>query len=49
MNLLLAIGLILVVLWVLGLITSYTLSGGIHLLLVIAIAVIIIWFMGRRR
>jgi hypothetical protein len=49
MNLLLVIGLILVVLWVLGLITSYTLGGGIHILLVIAIIAIIVWFvMGRR-
>jgi len=48
-NLLLAIGLILVVLWVLGLVSSYTLGGGIHILLVIAIIVIIVWFvLGRR-
>jgi hypothetical protein len=47
-NLLLVIGVILVVLWVLGLITSYTLGGGIHVLLVIAIIAIIVWFvMGR--
>ena len=48
-NLLVAVGVILLVLWVLGLVTSYTLGGGIHILLVIAIIVIIIWFvLGRR-
>jgi hypothetical protein len=36
------IAVILVVLWILGLVTSYTLGGFIHALLVIAIIVIII-------
>jgi hypothetical protein len=36
------IALILVVLWVLGLVSSYTLGGFIHVLLVIAIVVILI-------
>ena len=49
LNLLLAIGVILAILWFLGLITSYTLGGGIHVLLVIAVIVIIIWFVVRRR
>ncbi len=48
-NLLLAAGLILFVLWLLGLITSYTLGGGIHVLLVIAIILIIIWLLFGRR
>jgi len=49
-HILLVIGLILFVLWLLGLITSFKLGGGIHVLLVIAIIVIIVWFvMGRRR
>ncbi|MBN2546913.1 MAG: lmo0937 family membrane protein [Spirochaetes bacterium] len=48
-NLLLIIGVILTVLWLLGLISSYTLGGGIHILLVIAVIVIIIWFVTRRR
>ena len=43
-NLLLVIGIIFIVLWVLGLITSYTLGGAIHVLLVIAIIAIIVWF-----
>jgi len=49
LNLLLAIGLILFVLWLLGLITSFTLGGGIHVLLVIAVVVIIIWLVMRNR
>lgn len=33
---------ILLVLWLLGMVTSYTLSGYIHILLVIAIVVLVI-------
>jgi hypothetical protein len=33
---------ILVILWILGLVTSYTLGGFIHVLLVIAIIVIVV-------
>lgn len=33
---------ILIVFWVLGLVTSYTLNGFIHILLVVAIVVILI-------
>lgn len=36
------IAVILIILWLLGLITSYTLGGFIHLLLVVAIIVILI-------
>ena len=36
------IALILIVLWVLGLVTSYTMGGLVHVLLVIAIVVILI-------
>lgn len=36
------IAVILVVLWLLGIITSYTIGGFIHLLLVIAIIVVLI-------
>jgi hypothetical protein len=49
LNLLLAIGVILAILWALGLITSYTLGGGIHVLIVIAVIVFIIWLVARRR
>ena len=41
---------ILLVLWVLGLVSSYTLGGWIHLLLVIALVVVVLnLFQGRRR
>lgn len=36
------IAIILVVLWILGLVTSYTMGGFIHILLVVAIVVIVI-------
>ncbi len=36
------IAVILIVLWLLGLVTSYTLGGFIHILLVVAIIVILI-------
>lgn len=40
---------ILLVLWLLGLVTSYTMSGFIHILLVIALVVLLInLFSGRR-
>lgn len=39
---------VLLVLWLLGLLTSYTLGGVIHLLLVVAVVVVIIrLFQGR--
>ena len=40
---------ILLVLWLLGLVTSYTVGGLIHLLLVVALVVIVIQFMSGRR
>ena len=43
MGLLLAIGLILLVLWVLGLVSRRTLGGFVHVALVIAVILIIIW------
>lgn len=36
------IAVILIVLWLLGLVTSYTMGGFIHILLVIAIVVILL-------
>ncbi len=41
------IAIILVVLWILGLVSSYTLGGFIHILLVIAIVMILVRFIGR--
>jgi hypothetical protein len=40
---------ILLVLWLLGLVSSYTLGGFIHLLLVIAVVVLIIQLLSGRR
>jgi hypothetical protein len=40
---------ILLVLWLLGMVTSYTLGGFIHILLVIAIVVVIIRVIQGRR
>ncbi|WP_295686473.1 lmo0937 family membrane protein [uncultured Nevskia sp.] len=43
------IAVILLVLWILGLVSSYTMGGLIHILLVLAIIVIVIRaFQGRR-
>jgi Family of unknown function (DUF5670) len=49
MDLLWTIGIILLVLWLLGLVTSYTLGGFIHILLVLAIIVILIRVIQGRR
>jgi len=43
------VAIILVVLWALGLVTSYTLGGFIHILLVLAVIVIAIRFLQGRR
>ncbi len=43
------IAIILVVLWILGLVTSYTLGGFIHLLLVIAVIMLLIRIIQGRR
>jgi hypothetical protein len=43
------IAVILVVLWLLGLVTSYTLGGFIHVLLVLAIIVVLVRVIQGRR
>ena len=43
------IAVVLLVLWLLGLVTSYTLGGFIHALLVIAVIVIVIQLITGRR
>ena len=40
---------LLTILWLLGMITSYTLGGLVHILLVIAIIVVLIRFIQGRR
>ena len=43
------IAIILVILWILGLVSSYTMGGFIHVLLVLAIVVILINVISGRR
>ena len=43
------IAIILIVLWLLGFVTSYTMGGLIHILLVIAVVVILIRLIRGRR
>ena len=43
------IAVILLILWMLGLVTSYTLGGFIHILLVLAIIIIVINLLSGRR
>ncbi len=44
------IAIVLIVLWLLGLVTSYTIGGFIHILLVVAIIMILVNLLsGRRR
>jgi hypothetical protein len=43
------VSIVLVILWVLGIVSSYTLGGFIHILLVIAIVIILIRVIQGRR
>jgi len=44
------VGIILLVLWALGLVSGYTMGGVIHVLLIIALIVVAVQFIqGRRR
>jgi hypothetical protein len=49
MDLLTTLAIVLLVLWVLGLVSSYTLGGFIHILLVVAIVAILIRVIQGRR
>ena len=40
---------VLIILWLLGLVTSYTMGGFIHVLLVIAIVVVLLNLISERR
>jgi len=40
---------ILVVMWLAGMVTSYTMGGVIHLLLVVAVVLFLVRVIGRRR
>jgi hypothetical protein len=48
-NMLYTIAVVLIVLWLLGLVSSYTMGGFIHVLLVIAVVVILIQVIQGRR
>jgi len=49
-HLLLVVGGVLVVLWLLGLVSAYTLGGFIHVALVIGLVLVVAWFFfGFRR
>jgi hypothetical protein len=43
------IAVILFVMWALGMVSSYTMGGFVHILLVLALVVILINFIGGRR
>jgi len=43
------IAIILIILWLLGLVTSYTIGGFIHLLLVVAIVMVLVRLIQGRR
>ena len=43
------IAVVMLVLWALGLVSSYTMGGFIHILLVIAIIVVVVGFLQGRR
>ena len=43
------IAVILIILWALGLVTSYTMGGFIHILLVVALIVVLVNFISGRR
>jgi hypothetical protein len=42
MNMLQTIAIILIILWLLGLVSSYTMGGFIHILLVVAVVIILL-------
>lgn len=46
---LMTIAIILLVLWVLGLVSTYTMGGFIHILLVVAIVVVLVQIIQGRR
>lgn len=43
------IAVVLLILWLLGLVTSYTLGGFVHVLLVLAIVVVLLRVIGGRK
>jgi hypothetical protein len=49
LKMLYTIAVVLLILWLLGLVSSYTIGGFIHVLLVIAIVVVLLRLIGGRR
>ena len=49
MNLLTTLAVLLVILWLLGMVSSYTLGGFIHILLVVAIIAVLVRIIAGRR
>jgi hypothetical protein len=43
------IAVLLIILWLLGMLTSFTLGGLIHVLLVIAVVSVLLWLINGRR
>ncbi len=43
------IAIVMLVLWLLGLVSSYTLGGFVHVLLVIALVMFLVGLIGRRK
>jgi hypothetical protein len=43
------VAIVLIVLWLLGLVSSYTLGGFVHILLVVALIVILVNFLNGRK
>jgi hypothetical protein len=46
-NVLLIVGVVLVILWLLGLVSAYTLGGFIHVALVIGLILVVVWLVMR--
>lgn len=49
MDLLMTIGVVLLIVWLLGMVMSYTLGGFIHILLVLAVIIILVRIIQGRR
>jgi uncharacterized protein DUF5670 len=49
MDVLMIVGIVLLILWLLGLVTSYTLGGFIHILLVLALIALLVRIIQGRR
>jgi hypothetical protein len=46
-NVLLIIGVVLLILWLLGFVSAYTLGGFIHVALVIGLILVVVWLVMR--